>query len=73
MITNISDATKKRIPYMIAIIILIYIIKPSFFFTPNGSMRSYGLGSDSDGYNKSLYSFHYFLLIIGVFLFFIIN
>lgn len=70
---SISENTKKRILYLITIIILFFIIKPSIFFTPNGNLRAHGVGFDSDGYKKSLYSFHYFIIIIAVLLFVLIN
>ena len=69
---SITEGTKKRLPYMIAIVILLFIIKPSFFFTPNGNLRSYGTGYDADGYKKSFYSIHYFIFVFAIFLFFLI-
>lgn len=59
-----SSNFKKRIPYLLAIIILVYISKPSFFFKPNGKIRNYGIGYDEDGYKKSLYTFQHMIIII---------
>lgn len=61
---QISSNFKKRIPYLLATIILVYISKPSFFFKPNGKIRNYGIGYDDDGYKKSLYTFQHMIIIL---------
>lgn len=54
----------KSIIYLSLIIILIYFIKPSLFFTQNGSIRTFGIGYEADLENKkSLYNLQFFILI----------
>jgi hypothetical protein len=66
---QISKSVKNKIPYLFGIIIIIYIIKPNILFKPNGKLRDYGVGYDNEGYKKTLYSFHYIILIIVLFLY----
>jgi hypothetical protein len=66
---QISKSVKNKIPYLFGIIIIIYIIKPNILFKPNGKLRDYGVGYDNEGYKKTLYSFHYVILIIVLFLY----
>lgn len=55
-----------NIGYIIGITILLYIVKPSIFFKPNGKPRVYGVGLDEEGYKKTLYTFQFALIIIAV-------
>ena len=66
---NISKSVKNKIPYLFGIIIIIYIVKPNILFKPNGKLRDHGLGYDSEGYKKTLYPFHFVILIIVLFLY----
>lgn len=52
----INKKIKYLIPYVICIIILTYILKPSILFKPNGQLRNYGFGYDTDGYKKTLFT-----------------
>jgi hypothetical protein len=61
---KISNSVQNKIPYLFGIIIIIYIVKPNILFKPNGKLRDYGLGYDHEGYKKTLYSFHFIILII---------
>lgn len=70
---KISNSVKNKIPYLFGIIILIYIIKPNLLFKPNGKLRMYGLGYDNEGYKKTLYSFHFIILLIVLFLYVIMD
>jgi hypothetical protein len=63
---QISPDVQNKIPYIIAIIIIIYILKPNFIFKPNGSHREYGLGYDRDGYKRSIYSMHVVIILIVI-------
>jgi hypothetical protein len=63
MIT-LSESTKKRIPYLLGIIIVLYTVKPSILFKPNGKPRVYGVGYDEEGYKKTLYTFQFAIIII---------
>lgn len=63
-----SSSVGKRIQYIIAIMLLLYVSKPSFFFKPNGKPRTYGVGFDDDGYKKTLYSFQFAIFVIAIML-----
>lgn len=52
----VSTKVRKTIPYLIGVIILLYIVKPSISFKSNGQLREYGFGYDKDGYKKTLYT-----------------
>lgn len=41
---------------LILSLILIYTFKPNIIFKPNSKPREHGVGVDSEGYNKTLYS-----------------
>lgn len=66
---KISKSVKNKIPYLFGIILIIYIVKPNIIFKPNGKLRDYGIGYDNEGYKKTLYSFHFVILIIVLFLY----
>jgi hypothetical protein len=61
---ELSDKVKKQIPYLLGIIIFLYIVKPFMFFKPNGTPRTYGIGYDEEGYKKTLYTFQFVIIII---------
>ena len=61
---KISEFVKTQIPYLFGIIIILYIIKPTIFFKPNGKTRLYGIGYDEEGYKKTLYTFQFAIIII---------
>lgn len=65
---KISDSTKKKIPYIIGFVIVIYSIKPLFFFKLNGKPRQYGIGVDEEGYNKTLYTFQFLIILFAILL-----
>ncbi len=62
---QLSNDSKRRIPYIMGIIAALYLIKPSILFKPNGKPRDYGVGFDEEGYRKTLYTFQ-FVIIIAV-------
>ena len=66
---KISKSVKNKIPYLFGIILIIYIVKPNIIFKPNGKLRDYGIGYDNEGYKKTLYSFHFVILIVVLFLY----
>lgn len=65
----LSQKVKMLIPYLIGIILIIYILKPNIFFKPNGKIRLYGLGHDDEGYKKTLYTFQFAIIIITLILY----
>lgn len=67
----ISDKVKKTLPYLVGLIILLYMYKPSLLFKPNGQLREYGFGFDKDGYKKTLYTMQniIFVITIGVYVY----
>lgn len=58
--------------YVVAITALLYALKPSVLFKPNGKPRVYGVGVDEEGYKKTLYTFQFAILIIAI-LFAVVN
>jgi hypothetical protein len=68
-----SSKVKKILPYLICVIILFYIIKPSISFKPNGQLRKYGVGNDRDGYKKTLYTMQNIVILLTIVLFVLMN
>lgn len=64
-----NDNVKNKIPTLFGLIIIIYIIKPAILFKPNGKLREHGIGYDNDGYKKTLYSLHFIIILIVLFLY----
>ena len=64
-----SEKVKKILPYLLGIIVAFYLIKPSISFKPNGQLRNYGFGYDSDGYKKTLYTMHTLIILLAVLLY----
>jgi hypothetical protein len=62
----LTEKAKQRIPFLLGAIILMYIVKPSILFKPNGKPRIYGIGYDDEGYKKTLYNMQFAILIIVV-------
>jgi len=59
---------RSKIFLLVAIIIFIYIIKPAIMFKPNGKVREYGLGYDSEGYKKTMYTMQNIILLTTLFM-----
>jgi hypothetical protein len=68
MFVNISQQLFNKIPYVILLILIIYILKPNIIFKPNGKLREYGLGYDDEGYKKTLYTLHFIIIITVIIL-----
>lgn len=66
-----DDKLKSNILLLVGIIIFIYLLKPSIMFKPTGKLREYGLGYDSDGYKKTIYTMQNVILIIAVYMIYI--
>lgn len=65
---RLTNNTKRRLPYLIGAIALLYLLKPSILFKPNGKPRQYGVGYDEEGYKKTLYTFQLAIIILVVFI-----
>ena len=65
---QLSQQAQRRIPVLLGIIIVLYSMKPSILFKPNGKPRIYGVGYDEEGYKKTLYTFQFAITIIVVLL-----
>jgi hypothetical protein len=61
-----SDKVKKITPYLLGAILIFYLVKPPISFKPNGQLRNYGFGYDSDGYKKTLYTMHNIIILLSV-------
>jgi len=68
---KLSEQVSRQIPYLLGIIIILYIIKPNVLFKPNGKPRLYGIGYDDEGYRKTLYTFQFSIIILALFIYFI--
>lgn len=66
----LSNKVKLVIPYLIGVILILYLVKPNIFFKPNGKTRIYGVGYDEEGYKKTLYTFQFAIIIIVLILYF---
>jgi hypothetical protein len=66
---QLTNKFKNAVPYLLGLIISIYIVKPSIFFKPNGKSREYGFGYDEEGYKKTLYTFQFAIIIAAVLLY----
>lgn len=47
--------------YVLLIVLILYVIKPTFIFKPNGKLREFGFGVDSEGYKKTVLNVHIIL------------
>ena len=65
----LSIKVKKIIPYLMTVIFIFYIMKPSISFKPSGQLRNYGFGYDSDGYKKTLYTMQNMIIFITILLY----
>jgi hypothetical protein len=63
---NLSEKITRQIPYLLGVIIILYIVKPNILFKPNGKPRVYGIGHDDEGYKKTLYTFQFIIIIIAL-------
>ena len=62
----LSEKVTRQIPYLLGVIIILYITKPNILFKPNGKPRIYGIGHDEEGYKKTLYTFQFLIIIIAI-------
>jgi hypothetical protein len=63
-----SQVVQHRILYLLGLIAILFVIKPRFFFKPNGKPRLYGLGYDHEGYKKTLYTVQFIVLVLAILL-----
>ncbi len=56
----------RQLPFLLMAIVIIYIVKPNILFKPNGKPRDYGIGKDSEGYKKTLYTFQFSIIILAL-------
>jgi hypothetical protein len=63
----------QKILYVILFILILYITKIPIFFKPNGKPREYGIGTDHEGYSKTLYTFQFAIIIMTIFLVVFLN
>lgn len=68
-----SNIIQKRVLYLVGFIFVMFMLKPRFFYKPNGKPREYGLGYDHEGYKKTLYSVQFIILVVAIFLSFLFN
>jgi len=61
-----SKTVQKQIPILLLLIFAVYMLKPALVFKPNGKIREYGFGYDSEGYKKTLYTFPFIIMIAAI-------
>lgn len=64
----IDQKLSNKIFLLVTIIIIIYMLKPSIIFKPNGKFREYGLGYDNEGYKKTMYTMQNIILLMALFI-----
>lgn len=65
---ELGESLQRRIPYLVGAVSILYMLKPSLLFKPNGKLRNYGVGYDEEGYKKTLYTFHFCIIILVIFI-----
>ena len=66
----LSEHNKKVLPYLIGSIIILYICKPNIMYKPNGQLRNFGFGFDTDGYKKTLFTMQNIVIFITILLYY---
>lgn len=56
----------KKLPFLLLLILVIFQTKPAFLFKPNGKPREHGFGLDSEGYKKTMFNLHFFIIVSAV-------
>ncbi len=59
-----NNDVQTQVMYLLFFIIALFIIKPSIFFSANGKARQFGVGVDSEGYKKTLYTVHIAIIVV---------
>ncbi|NDC95006.1 hypothetical protein EBZ38_04195 [bacterium] len=63
---KLTQSNIKKILYIACLVSIVFLIKPSLAFKPNGTHREYGLGVDKEGYKRSIYTMPVFVVVIVV-------
>jgi hypothetical protein len=53
--------------YLSIFIVLIFYVKPHIMFKPNGKIRDFGFGYDSEGHKKTLYNLQFIIIVLAIF------
>lgn len=67
----LSDRAKNAIPIFIILILIIYSVKPKMMFSPDGKPKSNGVGRNSDGTKKTVFSMNNLVILIAFISFYI--
>lgn len=54
----------KRIILIVLTIVVLYLLKPSVLFKPNGKLRHYGIGYDKDGFKKTFFTLPIVIVVL---------
>ncbi len=57
---------KEKILLALAIVSVVYFIKPEIFFNKDGSSKDYGIGVSDNGNKRTFFTFTYFILLIAI-------
>ena len=55
-----------NIVLLVLSVVILYMIKPTFIYKPNGRLREYGVGYDKMGFKKTFFTFPIVILIIVI-------
>lgn len=67
---QLNNKLKDMIPLYLLLVLSLFYFKPNVVFKPNGKPREYGLGNDSEGYKKTLFTLHFVILVIVFIIYF---
>lgn len=62
---ELSENSKNAIPVFLIIIFVLYSLKPHFLFGTDGKPKNNGLGSNSDGTKKTVFSMNNLIIILA--------
>lgn len=65
----ISNKIYKILPYLSIFILILYFSKINLIFKSNGQVRNFGVGYDADGDKKTLFTIHYIIICVTIFLY----
>lgn len=62
---ELSDNVKNAIPVFFIILLVIYSLKPSLLFNSDGKLKVHGIGRNSDGTKKTVFSMNNLVIILA--------
>lgn len=53
---SFSQVARANAMYLVGFILLLFVVKPTLLFKPDGKQRTFGVGTDDQGFKKTLYT-----------------